>query len=184
MPQSQIPEDFNFNSFGGTPESQEIEDTDTPIRENSADIDYQEEREITNNPDTAFVKEELQEMQDINEEVNGGVWDDIKTGLVRLPQNITGGILKSANELWKFTHVNDGLQYIEQRLEEYMPPEAEEDRPDDAFQPSGPLRRVMNGEGPLPTIEAQSTTGEVIQGGSQFPYRPRCNSIPFGSVIR
>ena len=65
MPQRQIPEDFNFNSFGGTPESQEIEDTDTPIRENSDDIDYQEEREITNNPDTAFVKEELQEMEDI-----------------------------------------------------------------------------------------------------------------------
>ena len=102
---------------------------------------------------------EATEAQRINEEVNGGAWNDIKSGAVEAPYQIVGGLADLGNQFAKALHLPDIQDYGKDLVDRFVP----DQRPDD------PDNFEFKGKAPFPTLDpAKSTTGGILRVGTQF----------------
>jgi hypothetical protein len=153
----------SFSTTGST-EGDPIKEM--PVREVTGDEEYIKQRTSSNTPEVISEITTSKEMQALNDEKNGGVYNDIKTGVKRLPQNVAGGLSNLGNELWDVLHLNDAAEWIDARL------------PKGIKEASDALRggKLEPDSVPFPEIEARSTTGQVIQSGTQF-------MVPFLGIL-
>jgi hypothetical protein len=104
------------------------------------------------------------EAQRINDKVNGGAWNDIKSGVTDHPLNTlaqpVGGVLDFGNEVWQALHLDDAAQYVDSLL------------PEGVKGVSDSLRgkKLEEGDVPFPENFAPPKTGTagVLRVGSQF----------------
>ena len=96
-------------------------------------------------------------MEQKNEEINKGFWNDVGQGIGEIPWAVTGGVADFGNEMWKFLGLDSASQWINDRL-----PHGVKELSDD-------LRGHPIDDTPFPVIEEQkSTTGTLIRGTTQF----------------
>jgi len=118
---------------------------------------YIEERITANNPKTDLVQNTRKQVEQKNEEINKGFWNDVEQGIGEIPWAVTGGVSDFGNEMWKFLGLDSASQWINDRL-----PHGVKELSDD-------LRGHPIDDTPFPVIEEQkSTTGTLIRGTTQF----------------